>query len=271
MFVTITEILLWSDGPLLVHGTDDNGEPIIAYAVERTITGAIKALAARVTPATLQGVLEDAITLRRAFTEYRIGPALTGLIAEIGHKMELTELPGDPPDKWLPVANWGLKTNPYAHKMLPGVWRSRPNNLLDEIAAEYQQAEEWYPRDEKLHTVGQLPLAAAAYAYKASNTFERREPPALFPWSREWWKPQNRRRDLIRAAVLIIAEIERLDRSGSDISLHIRRLKEPTPAGENFEAYALDVGGNRYEIGKFSTFREASAACQDYRKQHKPF
>jgi hypothetical protein len=27
-----------------------------------------------------------------------------------------------------------------------------------------------------------------------------------------WWKPKDRRRDLVRAAALIIAEIERLDR-----------------------------------------------------------
>jgi len=30
-------------------------------------------------------------------------------------------------------------------------------------------------------------------------------------WAREWWKPKDRRRDLIRAAALIVAEIERLD------------------------------------------------------------
>lgn len=28
----------------------------------------------------------------------------------------------------------------------------------------------------------------------------------------EWWKPTNRRRDLVKAAALILAEIERLDR-----------------------------------------------------------
>jgi hypothetical protein len=34
----------------------------------------------------------------------------------------------------------------------------------------------------------------------------------LWPWSLDWWKPKSRRRDLVRAAALIIAEIERLDR-----------------------------------------------------------
>ena len=32
-------------------------------------------------------------------------------------------------------------------------------------------------------------------------------------WSWEWWKPKDPRRDLVRAAALIIAEIERIDRS----------------------------------------------------------
>ena len=31
-------------------------------------------------------------------------------------------------------------------------------------------------------------------------------------WEDKWWKPKNPRRDLVRAAALIIAEIERLDR-----------------------------------------------------------
>jgi hypothetical protein len=36
--------------------------------------------------------------------------------------------------------------------------------------------------------------------------------PEMWPWSREWWKPRNSRRDLVRAAALIVAEIERVDR-----------------------------------------------------------
>lgn len=32
-------------------------------------------------------------------------------------------------------------------------------------------------------------------------------------WSWSWWKPKNPRRDLVRAAALLIAEIERMDRA----------------------------------------------------------
>lgn len=34
-----------------------------------------------------------------------------------------------------------------------------------------------------------------------------------WPWNGRWWKPTNRRRDLIKAGALIVAEIERLDRA----------------------------------------------------------
>jgi hypothetical protein len=33
-----------------------------------------------------------------------------------------------------------------------------------------------------------------------------------------WWKPKDPRRDLIRAAALIVAEIERLDRAAGSVS-----------------------------------------------------
>lgn len=38
-------------------------------------------------------------------------------------------------------------------------------------------------------------------------------PPTFWPWSRLWWKPRGARRNLVRAAALIVAEIERLDRA----------------------------------------------------------
>ncbi len=68
------------------------------------------------------------------------------------------------------------------------------------------------------HKNGELAYAAAAYAQRAacalrSGTQEvYEEPPNCWPWGREWWKPKDSRRDLVRAAALLIAEIERIDR-----------------------------------------------------------
>lgn len=44
--------------------------------------------------------------------------------------------------------------------------------------------------------------------------------PEVWPWAAEWWKPSGQRQDLVKAAALIVAEIERLDRAaGRDESI----------------------------------------------------
>lgn len=45
------------------------------------------------------------------------------------------------------------------------------------------------------------------------DVYQEEEVPDLWPWDLDFWKPKNPRRDLVRAAALIIAEIERIDRS----------------------------------------------------------
>jgi len=80
-----------------------------------------------------------------------------------------------------------------------------------DVLAERQrqvEAEGWTIEHDDQHRNGELATAAACYA----------EPKGLYnfawPWDREWWKPKDRRRDLVRAGALILAEIERLDRAG---------------------------------------------------------
>jgi len=70
------------------------------------------------------------------------------------------------------------------------------------------------------HTKGELARAAACYCAVAGNDEETRQVrlrmgwwPSTWPWDWLQWKPQSRRRDLVRAGALIIAEIERLDRA----------------------------------------------------------
>ncbi len=36
--------------------------------------------------------------------------------------------------------------------------------------------------------------------------------PTFWPWFAQWWKPGDRRRELVKAGALILADIERLDR-----------------------------------------------------------
>lgn len=86
--------------------------------------------------------------------------------------------------------------------------------VIEEIAAERRrqiEAEGWTPEHDDSHVMGELAMAAACYA--APTMFARADGlPELWPWSREWWKPKDRRRNLVIAAALIAAEIERLDR-----------------------------------------------------------
>jgi len=69
--------------------------------------------------------------------------------------------------------------------------------------------------DDAINSDGQLAFAAACYAIPAPRRGGRGHGYVglLWPWSWEWWKPKDRRRDLVRAAALLLAEIERLDRS----------------------------------------------------------
>lgn len=97
----------------------------------------------------------------------------------------------------------------------------RGSQALADIAAErlrQQEKEGWTPENDDAHRDGQMAQAAAAYAYEASRTdhqreIDRNDPSPIWPWDANWWKPTTRRRDLVKAAALIIAEIERIDRA----------------------------------------------------------
>ena len=91
---------------------------------------------------------------------------------------------------------------------------------LADVAAERRRqidVEGWTPEHDDEHANGELATAAACYAASGAVTFpwapRFRGRHLVWPWSREWWKPRGRRSDLVRAGALIVAEIERLDRS----------------------------------------------------------
>lgn len=81
-------------------------------------------------------------------------------------------------------------------------------------------AEGWTPEHDDEHDGGQLSAAAAAYASEAADRMGAMMPRAAndipphgWPWALDWWKPSGDvRRDLVKAAALLLAEIERLDR-----------------------------------------------------------
>lgn len=94
--------------------------------------------------------------------------------------------------------------------------------VIEKVAAERRrqiEVEGWTPEHDDLHGDGELAAAGACYAIKAAMPqndfrFAIGYPPPYWPgWATKWWKPTDRRRDLIKAAALIIAEIERIERA----------------------------------------------------------
>lgn len=68
------------------------------------------------------------------------------------------------------------------------------------------------------HDSGALALAGGCYAMRSIglkyyDSDETEAPPIAWPWSKADWKPKGPTRDLVRAAALIVAELERLERA----------------------------------------------------------
>ena len=115
----------------------------------------------------------------------------------------------------------------------PTIGATMSDAARDVLAERQRQisAEGWTPQHDDEHTNGSLALVGACYAWastlgptfretlsaldtsgvggwRQAVTFRR-----LWKWDFRWWKPKNCRDDLIRAAALLIAEIERIDRA----------------------------------------------------------
>lgn len=107
-------------------------------------------------------------------------------------------------------------------------WENRPPvalQALHDVMAERRRqmmVEGWTAKHDDEHTESEMALAAACYAMSAGGYAKGQTPP-IWPWSFEWWKPAYGRRDLVRAAALLLAEIERIDRAAGkdDVALPV--------------------------------------------------
>lgn len=90
---------------------------------------------------------------------------------------------------------------------------------LDVLAERRRQAEVegWTPEHDDQHRTGGMAVAAACYAAWSMPSRAASEAVAgMWPWTgwaTKWFKPKDTRHNLVRAAALLLAEIERLDRS----------------------------------------------------------
>lgn len=87
-------------------------------------------------------------------------------------------------------------------------------NGIESIAAERTrqiEVEGWTSAHDDANDLHQLAVAAACYALSAAGwSFIVDVWPRT--WSRSWFKPKDKRADLVRAGALIAAEIDRIDR-----------------------------------------------------------
>jgi len=93
-------------------------------------------------------------------------------------------------------------------------WSAAIMDVLSERTRQQaQEGENFSATRDDTYVGGELALAAASYAMFAH--FGEITALALWPenWDRSWLKHTTERRDLVKAAALIIADIERLDRA----------------------------------------------------------
>ncbi|CAI1602939.1 Uncharacterised protein [Serratia fonticola] len=90
--------------------------------------------------------------------------------------------------------------------------------LADVIAERQRQidAEGWTPQHDDEHTGGEIADAAACYARLGSG-WSFGGGLRWWPWDKDWLKPSDPRRYLVKAGALILAEIERLDRTAAKV------------------------------------------------------
>jgi len=88
------------------------------------------------------------------------------------------------------------------------------------------------PEHDDRYRCGELPLAAATYTLVAARPQMRVQyRNTLWPWPDHWLRHESTRDSLIKAAAIIIAEIERIDRlpqaaEAPAMFLHITNIPE---------------------------------------------
>ncbi|HBB0684182.1 TPA: ead/Ea22-like family protein [Escherichia coli] len=87
--------------------------------------------------------------------------------------------------------------------------------ILDVVAERQRQqsVEGWMPEHDDEHCNGELAMAAVCYINETGTVNRNGGKPWGWPWDASWWKPNARRRNLVKAGALILAEIERIDRA----------------------------------------------------------
>jgi len=171
------------------------------------MTTALKLEPTAVLRAQLKGIVEAA-------TQERANPSASLQVARI---IQLAE------DALEEVTTLNRRAAPSAGLREDNVLTPRADGAVTQAAKDVllererqQSVEGWTPEHDDEHSNGEMANAAAWYA--ATELAEGDCPVDLWPWSELWRKRTSRRRDLVKAGALILAEIERLDRAALTLS-----------------------------------------------------
>jgi len=114
-------------------------------------------------------------------------------------------------------AKWVRHAAMYAALVTDRANRPSLSEASRDVLAEHERqtaTEGWSASHDDTHLAGELVRAACVYAQHAIMD-ERSRPflrPSGWPWDDASWKPADQRRELVKAAALLHAEIERIDR-----------------------------------------------------------
>ena len=88
------------------------------------------------------------------------------------------------------------------------------NDATCDVIAErrrQQKLEGWTAEHDDKYQARELATAAGCYALHSFST----RVPVRWPWPPCWWKPATHRQNYVKAAALLLAEIERIDRANA--------------------------------------------------------
>lgn len=141
-------------------------------------------------------------------------------------------------DKNAAFADWMLHGIEISGEAVDGF---KLNAAVRDVLVERQRQisiEGWTSEHDDEHDTGEMASAGAAYAYAspmagdASVEHGPDDPPEFWPWDEAWWKPSDSRRMLVKAAALILAEIERLDRAAGAAAPPAPSATSAEPTGD---------------------------------------
>lgn len=160
----------------------------------------------------------DLDTIAIAGVRYALGLFRTLGIAPIGSTFKIVQRG---PDGLLMLQ----RIEPsYSTLVVPPAQTWMGRTALADVALERMrqiEAEGYVPAHDDRYQGDELAIAGACYAMPPEQqpTLTRTESdgqayviPRLWPWHARWWKPTTRRRNLVKACALLVAEIERIDR-----------------------------------------------------------